>query len=137
MRRSCSSMYVRYVIQYTLSCFIPPIVQICGIVDTRTTLLMIIRKRVCVDCYGARRKSVIDSLVLLAVTLTPHRLSFVSTNMLLTLLGHKFAGIVEDLLLPVTPDEHSDLGRSEQTYVALHYEGLTYRPSASAQGISL
>jgi hypothetical protein len=98
---------------------------------------MIIRKRVCVDCYGARRKSVIDSLVLLAVTLTPHRLSFVSTNMLLTLLGHKFAGIVEDLLLPVTPDEHSDLGRSEQTYVALHYEGLTYRPSASAQGISL
>jgi hypothetical protein len=112
MRRSCSSTYVRYVIQYALSCFITLIVQICGVVDARTTLLMIIRKRVCVDCYGARRKSVIDSLVRLAVALTPHRLSFVSTNMLLTLLGHKFAGIVEDLLLPVTPDEHSDLGRS-------------------------
>jgi hypothetical protein len=112
MRRSCSSTYVRYVIQYALSCFIPLILQICGIVDARTTLLMIIRKRVCVDCYGARRKSVVGSLVWLAVTLTPDRLSFVSTNMLLTLLGHKFAGIVEDLLLPVTPDEHSDLGRS-------------------------
>lgn len=70
---------------------------------------MDIYMRVCVDCFGLRRKSVATST--LVRTLAERSDSFMTFNDISTLLGHKFAGIVEALLVRVNPDSTSEVGK--------------------------